>query len=151
MWTWPCQFTTLGLNKMRVPFTDHSLVVARGLALLNEATSYAVQGHPRQTGQSEEFWQNVVPWRKGWQITPVFLPQKPHEQYKKRQNIWHQKRSSPRSEGVPLGKSREQLLIAPERMKVLGQSRNDAQLWMCLVVKIKSNAVKNNIARNLQN
>ena len=45
-----------------------------------------------------------------------------------------------------LGKSGGQLLIAPERMKQLGQSRNDAQLWMCLVVKVKSDAVKNNIA-----
>ena len=36
--------------------------------------------------------------------------------------------------------------IAPQRMKRLGQSRNDAQLWMCLVVKIKSDDVKNNIA-----
>ena len=27
------------------------------------------------------------------------------------------------------------------------QSRNDAQLWMCLVVKVKSNAVKNNTAQ----
>ena len=45
-----------------------------------------------------------------------------------------------------LGKSRGQLLIAPERMRVLGQCRNDAQLWMCLVVKVKSDAVKNNIA-----
>ena len=52
---------------------------------------------------------------------------------------------------ILLRKSRGRLLIAPERMKWLGQSRNDAQLWMCLVVKIKSNAVKNNIARNLQN
>ena len=42
-----------------------------------------------------------------------------------------------------LGKSRE---IGPERMKRLGQSRNDAQLWMCLVVNVKSNAVKNNVA-----
>ena len=56
---------------------------------------------------------------------------------------------TPRSEGVqyaPMGKSRGQLLIAPERMKQLGQSRNDVPLWMCLVVKVKSNAVKNNIA-----
>ena len=45
-----------------------------------------------------------------------------------------------------LGKSRQQLLIAPERKTHLGQSRNDAQLWMCLVVQIKSDAVKNNIA-----
>ena len=43
-----------------------------------------------------------------------------------------------------LEKSRE---IAPERMKRLGQSRNNAQLWMCLVVKIDSDAVKNNIAQ----
>ena len=45
-----------------------------------------------------------------------------------------------------LGKNGGQLLIAPERMKWLGQSKNDAQLWMCLVVKVKSNAVKNNTA-----
>ena len=42
-----------------------------------------------------------------------------------------------------LGKNGGQLLIAPERMKQLGQSGNDAQLWMCLVVKVKSDAVKN--------
>ena len=47
---------------------------------------------------------------------------------------------------VLLGKSGGQLRIAPERMKTLGQSRNDAQFWMGLVVKIKSSAVKNNIA-----
>ena len=45
-----------------------------------------------------------------------------------------------------LEKSRGQLLIAPERMKLLGQSGNHAQLWMCLVVKVKSDAEKNNIA-----
>ena len=42
-----------------------------------------------------------------------------------------------------IGKSGGQLLIAPERMKQLGQRRNDAQLWICLVVKVKSDAVKN--------
>ena len=31
--------------------------------------------------------------------------------------------------------------ITPERMKTLGQSRNDAQFWMGLVVKIKSDTV----------
>ena len=41
-----------------------------------------------------------------------------------------------------LGKSRE---TAPERTKRLGQSGNDAQLWMCLVVKVKSEATKNSI------
>ena len=31
-------------------------------------------------------------------------------------------------------------------MKRLGQSRNDAQLWMYLVVNVKSDTVKNNVA-----
>ena len=35
--------------------------------------------------------------------------------------------------------------IAPEGMKWLSQSGNNTQLWMCLMVKVKSNAVKNNI------
>ena len=34
-------------------------------------------------------------------------------------------------------------------MKWLGRSRNDAQLWMCLVVKVKFDAIKNNLHRNL--
>ena len=45
-----------------------------------------------------------------------------------------------------LRKSGGQLLTPPERMKQLGQSGNDAQLWMCLVMKVKSDAVKNSIA-----
>ena len=36
--------------------------------------------------------------------------------------------------------------IAPEGMKRLSQSENDTQVWMSLVVKVKSDAVKNNIA-----
>ena len=44
-----------------------------------------------------------------------------------------------------LGKSRGQFLTATVRMKRRGQSQNDAQMWMCLVVKVKSDAVKNNI------
>ena len=36
--------------------------------------------------------------------------------------------------------------IAPERMKRLGQSTNNASFQMCVVVKMKSEAVKNNIA-----
>ena len=41
-----------------------------------------------------------------------------------------------------LGKKEGQLLIVPERMKQLGQSGNDVQLWMCLGAKVKSDAVK---------
>ena len=41
-----------------------------------------------------------------------------------------------------LEKSRE---IAPERKKRLNQSKNNAQLWMCLVVEVKSNVKENHI------
>ena len=41
---------------------------------------------------------------------------------------------------ILLEKSRE---IGPEGMKRLSQSRNKAQLWMCLVVKVKSDTVRN--------
>ena len=44
-----------------------------------------------------------------------------------------------------LGESRGQLLIVPERTKQLGQSGNYVQLWMCLVMKVKSDAGKNSL------
>jgi len=46
-----------------------------------------------------------------------------------------------------LGKCGGYLLIAPERVKQLGQRRNEDQLWVCLVMKVKSDAVKNSIAQ----
>ena len=45
-----------------------------------------------------------------------------------------------------LGKSGGQLLIAPERRKWQGQSRSDV-VEVCLMVKVKANVVKNNIAQ----
>ena len=42
-----------------------------------------------------------------------------------------------------LEKSRE---ITPERMERQSQRENNAQLWMWLVMKVKSDAAKNNTA-----
>ena len=36
--------------------------------------------------------------------------------------------------------------ITPERIKTQSQSENNTQLWMWLVMEVKSDAVKNNIA-----
>ena len=47
---------------------------------------------------------------------------------------------------ILLGKSGGELVIAPEKMKQLGQSRSDTQLWMFLEMKVKSDAAKNSIA-----
>ena len=43
-----------------------------------------------------------------------------------------------------LEKSKE---IAPEGMKRLSQSKNNAQMWMLLVMKVQSDNVKNKIAQ----
>ena len=50
------------------------------------------------------------------------------------------KDESHRLEGVQFTIEKE---LRTERMKQLGQNRNDAQLWMCLVIKVKSDAAKN--------
>ena len=57
----------------------------------------------------------------------VFLPREP-QNYMKRQKDMTPEDEPPMSEGVQYanGEKQEQLLIAPERMKQLGQSRNDA-------------------------
>ena len=46
---------------------------------------------------------------------------------------------------MPLEKIKE---IAPEGMKRLRKSRNNAQLWMCLMVKVKSDAIRTILQRN---
>ena len=43
-----------GHSTLSCPFMGHSLVMAKGLVLVNEAMSLAVQGFPRQTDHSEE-------------------------------------------------------------------------------------------------
>ena len=56
----------------------------------------------------------------------------------------------PRSEGVQFATGEEQRAVSNKfgQMKRLGQSGNDTALTMCLVVKVKSNAVENNTARD---
>ena len=53
----------------KILFMDHSLVEVKWLMKLKEAMSHAVRGHPRWTGHSEEFWQNVVQRRRTWRLT----------------------------------------------------------------------------------
>ena len=88
--------------KLSFPFMDHSFVM--------------VKGHPGWTGHSEEFWQNMVHWRRKWQPTPVFLPGKPHKQYEKakRFDTW---RWIPKSEGVQYTTGKEQRAITNSSRK----------------------------------
>ena len=53
----------------------------------------------------------------------------------------------PRSEDVQYATGKEQRAITNSfRKNETGQTRNKAQLWKCLVVKVNSDAIKNNIA-----
>ena len=53
-----------------------------------------------------------------------------------------------RSEGVQYATGEEQgeITNSSRKHEVAGPSGNDTQLWMCLVVKVKSDAVNNNNA-----
>ena len=55
---------------------------------------------------------------------------------------------SPRSEGVQYttGEEWRSTTNIPRKNKRLGQRGNDTQLWMCLVIKDKSDAINYNIA-----
>ena len=61
-------------------------------------------------GNIEDYWQNVVHWRREWQPTPVFLPRESHGQYE-RQKIWHRKTNNPRLESVSYATGEEQRAI----------------------------------------
>ena len=66
----------------------------------------------------------------------------------KRQNDMILEDEPPRLEGVQYATGEEWRAIthSPRTKEASEGSRNDTQLWMCLVVKVKSDAVKNNIA-----
>ena len=55
--------------------------------------------------------------------------------------------SLPRLEGVQYdtGEEQREITSSSKNNEVLGQSGKDIQLWMCLVVKVKSDVVKNSI------
>ena len=82
----------------------------RGLCNAVKLWAMPLQGHPRQTGHSEEFWQHVVHWRREWL---VFLLREPHEQYEKAKR-YDTGRWAPQGQKVSsmlLEKSQGQLLV----------------------------------------
>ena len=69
----------------------------------------------------------------------------PHEQYGKAKRN-DTERWTPRSASAQYATGEEQR-NSTRRNEKAESSRNNAQLWMCLMVKVKSDAVKNNIAQ----
>ena len=66
----------------------------------------------------------------------------------KRQRVMTPEDEPPRSEGVQYdpGEERRVITASSRRTKQRGQSGTDAQVWLCLVLRVKSDAVKSNIA-----
>ena len=58
------------------------------------------------------------------------------------------KAESPRSEGVQeaTGEEQSRTTNSPRKNEVACQRGNESQLWMCQVMKVKSDAAKNSIA-----
>ena len=71
-------------------------------------------------------------------MTPVFLLWEDHEQYEKPKYITLENEPA-KSEGIQYATGEEQSAIKKS-------SRRNAQLWMCLVVIVKSDVVKRNNA-----
>ena len=62
----------------------------------------------------------------------------------KKQKYMTSQNKSPKLEGIQYATGEEQRAITNSSRK--NKSRNNAQLWICLLVKVKPDALKNNIA-----
>ena len=116
---------------------DHSLVVTR--SLLKSMKLWSMPWRTPQDG-----WIIVESSDKMWSIRegnskPFPSCHKNPMNSMKRQKDMTQEDEHPgwKVSSMLLGESGRQWLIAPERMKELGQKGNDPLLWMCLVGKVK--------------
>ena len=120
--------------------------MVKGLAYHNEAMSHALQDYPKTDKSQWGVLTKCGPLEEGMANYSSILDQRSPWAVWKGKKTWHQK-MSPRGQvsNMLLEKCGGQLLIVPEKMKVLGQSANEAPLQMGLLVKVKSSALENNI------
>ena len=88
-------------------------------------TMLSLQDCLRQMGHSEEFWQDVVQWRRKWQPTPVFLPGESHNSMKRQKDTTPEEESS-RLEGVQYatGEERRAVVNSSSKNKMAGPKLN---------------------------
>ena len=127
------------------PFMDHRLVAGKGAYVTQWRYEPCHAGSPKTNRSKWRVQTKHDPLEERMANHSSILAARTPWTVWKGKKIWHRKMSPPcwKMSSMLLGKSRE---IAPERNKWLGQSGNNAQLWMCLVVKVKPNTVKNNTA-----
>ena len=106
--------------------------------------SHALWGHPRQVGtveRSDRMWSTGEGNGKPIQHSCLENPMNSM----KGQNDRILKEELPRSVNAQYATG-DHGEITPERMKGWSQSKNNTQLWMCLMLEARSDAVKSNIA-----
>ena len=86
-------------------------------------------GHPRWAGHGGEVWQKVVPWRREWQTTSVFLPWEPQVQYEKAK--WEDtERGTPQVSKCPICYWRSPILWPPDvKSWLIGKDRDAGKDW----------------------
>ena len=110
--------------------------------------SHAMQGHAKRMGHSEEFWQNVVHLNGNVKPLQYSCIKDPMNSIKRQKDMKLEDKRPPapnrawNMSNMLLEKKGGNYSLTPESAKQLGQSRNDAQLWMFLVMKVRSNAIK---------
>ena len=66
----------------RIPLHESQLCPGEGAWITQWSDEPCYVGPPK-TGHSREFWENMIHWRREWQITPVHLPWESHKLYKR--------------------------------------------------------------------
>ena len=125
-------------DTLEVPFMGHSFLWQRGL---HSSMKLAVM--PRMA--THDGWVIVKNSNNMWStgegnVNPLQYSclESPMDNMKRqKETTLEDEPSNSEVFNMPLGKSRGQLPIAPGRMKLLGQRRNNTQLWMQLVGKVQ--------------
>ena len=130
--------------------TFEFLLITRITAWSNSMKpNHAAWGYLRWTAHGGEVWQNVFHWRSKWQTSSVFLPWEPHEQYEKAK-WWDTERGTPQVSRCPICYWRSLEKKLQKEWRDEAKEKNNTQLWMWLVIEIRSEAVKAILHKNLE-
>ena len=103
-----------------------------------------MQGHPKQMGHGGDFWQNVVHGEGNGKPLQYSYFENPMKSMK-RQNDRILKDELPRSVGAQYATG-EQWRNNSRKNEETEPKWNNAQVWVWLVMEVKFDVVKNNIA-----
>ena len=121
---------------MKPPLHGSQSCLGKEPCITQQSYKSCHEGPHKKMGHSEMFWKKCSPLEEERATHSSMIAWRTPGTVWKGKKIWHWKISLPSQKmcNKLLGKSGGQLLIAPERTKQLGQSRNDTQcgyVWWC--------------------